>query len=89
MELYICTCVHNFIAGFVDLCQYTHHRKHYKEYLVCKVNEAGIDPCEFMDVNEISAALRRDEKQVPNKQPNEVDQAYLQRLREVMIMKPT
>ena len=73
----------------LNMCQYAHHRKHYKEYLVCMINEAGIDPGEFMDIGEIRAFLWRNEKQVPNKQPNEANQAYLQRLREVMIMKLT
>ena len=73
----------------LNMYQYTHHRRHYKEYLVCMINKAGIDPGEFMDLDEISAILRRHDKQVPNKQPNEANQAYLQRLREVMIMKLT
>ena len=71
------------------LCQCTHHRKHYKEYLVIKINEAGIDPGEFMNQGEIEAVLRRNEKQVPIKRPYEGYQAYLRRLREVMITKLT
>ena len=75
------------ILDYVSECQYTHHRKHYKEYLVCKINEAGIDPGEFMTVEEIRPVLMREDKEVPNKQPNETDQAYLQRLKEVRVMK--
>ena len=61
----------------LNMCQYAHHRRHCKEYLVSMINKAGIDPGEFMDLNEISALLRRDEKQVPNKQSNEANQAYI------------
>ena len=42
-----------------------------------------------MDHGEIKAVLMRNDEQTPNKQPNETDQAYLQRLREVRAMKLT
>ena len=56
---------------------------------MCKVNEAGIDPGEFMVVDEIRPVLMREDKEIPNKQPNETDQAYLQRLKEVRVIAST
>jgi hypothetical protein len=75
-------------VGHAGLCL-----KHYKEYLVCKINEEEIDPAEFMDVGEISATLMREDKQVPVKNAGEQDGPYLQRLlehlkKEIELKKP-
>jgi hypothetical protein len=71
-------CGDHCTEGHAGLCE-----KHYKEYLVCRINEEGIDPAEFMDVGEIGAVLMREDKQAPAKNAGEQDEPYLQRLLEV------
>ena len=59
-------------------------RIHYIEYLVCKLNEASVDPADFMDLDEIKLVLGREEKELPPKDdPNKGDDDYLKRMREV------
>ena len=59
------------------------YRKHYKEYLICKLNEASVDPADFMDLDELRAVLGREEKELPPKNnPNEGDDDYLKRMKE-------
>ena len=63
------------------------YRKHYKEYLICKLNEASVDPADFMDLDELRAVLGREEKELPPKNnPNEGDDDYLKRMREVSFL---
>ena len=56
-------------------------RKHYKEYLIFKVNEALVDPADDMNVAELGAVLMREEKEVPK--GDEKDPQYKERLKEV------
>ena len=56
-------------------------RKHYKEYLIFKLNEALIDPADEMDVGELKAVIMREEKPVPEGDEN--DAQYKERLKEV------
>ena len=56
-------------------------RKHYKEYLIFKFNEALVDPADDMDVAELGAVLMREEKEVPK--GDEKDPQYKERLKEV------
>ena len=56
-------------------------RKHYKEYLIFKVNEAQLDPGDDMEVDELRAVIMREEKAIP--EGDEKDAQYKERLKEV------
>lgn len=56
-------------------------RKHYKEYLIFKVNEALIDPADDMDVGELRAVIMREEKAIPEGDEN--DAQHKERLKKV------
>ena len=56
-------------------------RKHYKEYLIFKVNEAKLDPADNMEVDELRAVIMREEKAIP--EGDEKDAQYKERLKEV------
>ena len=56
-------------------------RKHYKEYLVFKINEASIDPADEMDVDELKAVILREGKPVPARRGMAVP--HKERLKEV------
>jgi hypothetical protein len=59
--------------GHAGLCE-----KHYKEYLVDRINNAKLDPLPMYD--NIELLLTREEKQVPEKEVDESDEDYRQRL---------
>ena len=56
-------------------------RKHYKEYLVDRINKAKLDPLPMYD--KIELLLTREEKAVPEKEVDESDEDYRERLIEV------
>ena len=56
-------------------------RKHYKEYLIFKFNEALIDPADDMDVGELRAVIMREEKAIP--EGDEKNAQYKETLKEV------
>ena len=59
-------------------------RKHYKEYLVGKMNQANLDPLPLYEQEEsIPRILRREEKPVPEREEGESDYHYKQRLIQV------
>ena len=58
-------------------------RKHYKEYLVDKINKAKLDPISLYE--NIGVILIREEKPVPEKEEDEEDDHYTQRLIEVLV----
>ena len=62
-------------------CFHKLFRKHYKEYLIFKINEALIDPADDMDVGELRAAILREEKPIP--EGDEKNAQYKERLKEV------
>ena len=59
-------------------------RKHYKEYLVDKINKPGLDPLPLYEKEgNIESVLRREEKPIPEREEEETDEHYSQRLIEV------
>ena len=58
-------------------------RKHYKEYLVFKVNQNHIDPLPLSNTGQLQAILGRDEVKVPDRQQGEGEEQYAERLRQV------
>ena len=59
-------------------------RKHYKEYLVYKINQNQIDPLPLCrESGPLRAMLQRDEKKVPDQKAGETDEQYCEQLREV------
>ena len=58
-------------------------RKHYKEYLVYKVNQNHIDPIPLYGTGRLGAILVRDEVKVPDQQPGEGEEQYAEKLRQV------
>ena len=62
-------------------------RKHYKEYLVYKINQNHIDPLPLChEPGPLRAMLLRDEKKVPDQQAGETEEQYCERLREVILL---
>ena len=53
-------------------------RKHYKEYLVDRINKAKLDPLPMYE--DITIILKREEKPVPEKEDKETDEHYRERL---------
>ena len=53
-------------------------RKHYKEYLVDRINKAKLDPLPLYE--DIAIILKREEKPVPEKEEDETDEHYRERL---------
>ena len=60
-------------------------RKHYKEYLVYKVNQNHIDPIPLYGTGRLGAILMRDEVKVPDQQRGEGEEQYAERLRQVFV----
>ena len=60
-----------------------HYRKHYKEYLVYKINQNHIDPLPLYDTGPLRAILGRDEVKVPDQYYGEGEEDYAERLRQV------
>ena len=58
-------------------------RKHYKEYLVYKINQNNIDPVPLCDIGPLRAILMRDEVKVPDQQKGEGEEQFAERLRQV------
>ena len=58
-------------------------RKHYKEYLVDKINQHNIDPIPLYGTSQLGAILMRDEVKVPDQQPGEGEELYAEKLRQV------
>ena len=58
-------------------------RKHYKEYLVFKINQNHIDPLPLYDTGPLRAILMRDEVKIPDQLNGEGEPEYAKRLREV------
>jgi hypothetical protein len=62
--------------GHAGLCE-----KHYKEYLVDRINKAQLDPLPLYEKDgNIEIILKREEKPVPEKEEDETDDHYKQRL---------
>ncbi|XP_065915171.1 E3 ubiquitin-protein ligase RNF31-like [Dysidea avara] len=67
-------------SGHAGLCE-----KHYKEYLVYKINQNHIDPLPlWREPGLLQRLLRRDEKRVPDQQAGETEEQYCERLRQVI-----
>ena len=60
-------------------------RKHYKEYLVYKINQNHIDPLPLYGTGQLRAMLMIDEVKVPDQYDREGEEDYAERLREVAI----
>lgn len=61
-------------------------RKHYKEYLVDRINKSKLDPLPLYERGEnIKIILMREEKAVPEKEEDETDDQYRERLIEVCL----
>ena len=58
-------------------------RRHYKEYLVLKINQNHIDPLPLYDIKPLQAILMRDEFKIPDQQLGEEEEQYAERLRQV------
>ena len=59
-------------------------RKHYKEYLVYKINQSHLDPLPLChELGPLRAMLIRDEIKVPDQQAGETEEQYCERLRQV------
>ena len=59
-------------------------RKHYKEYLVDRMNMAALDPLPMYTTAQIALILTREEKEVPDKEDDD-DEAYREKLIEVWL----
>ena len=88
--LLMCSCLFVIEGGLFFITQLSEctlyifllcFRKHYKEYLVDRINNAKLDPLPMYD--KIELLLTREEKQVPEKEVDESDEDYRQRLIEV------
>lgn len=61
-------------------------RKHYKEYLVDRINKSKLDPLPLYERDgNIEIILKREEKAVPEKEEDETDDQYKERLIEVCL----
>ena len=60
-----------------------YYRKHYKEYLVYKINQNHIDPLPVYDTGPLRAIFMRGEVKVPDQQRGEGEEQYAERLRQV------
>lgn len=58
-------------------------RVHYKEYLVSLINKNTIDPITIMTGNDLVQVLKRVDIPVPEKESDETDQHYIDRLVQV------
>ena len=58
-------------------------RVHYKEYLVDKINKNKLDPVTIYETAQIQRMLERNELPVPEKEDDDTDDQYRQRLIEV------
>ena len=58
-------------------------RRHYKEYLVYKINQNHVDPLPMYGTGPLRAFLMRDEVKVPDQQKGEGEEQYAERLRQV------
>ena len=58
-------------------------RKHYKEYLVYKINQNHIDPLPLYDTGPLRGILMRNEMKLPDQQAGEREEQYAERLRQV------
>ena len=68
----------------MEVLLHVYCRKHYKEYLVFKINQKGIDPLPIIkEIGPLRAILGRDEVKVPDQQAGEGEEQYAERLREV------
>ena len=63
----------------------TFHRTHYKEYLVDKINSNKLDPLVLYDDDQIKRILEREEKAIPQKEEEDNDEQYRQKLIEVLL----
>ena len=66
-----------------QLCCTLLHRTHYKEYLVNKINSNKLDPLVLYEDNQIERILDREEKPIPQKEEDDTDEQYRQKLIEV------
>ena len=57
------------------------YREHYKEYLVDRINKAKLDPLPLYD--NIGVILTREEMKVPEREGEETDEDYRERLIQV------
>ena len=61
-------------------------RKHYKEYLVFKINQSHIDPLPLYNkAGQLIAILRREELNIPYQSFGEGHDQYAERLRQVWL----
>ena len=68
----------------IEVLLHVYCRRHYKEYLVFKINQNHIDPLPLVnEIGPLQAILRRDEVNVPDQQPGEGKEQYAERLKEV------
>ena len=61
------------------------YRKHYKEYLVLRINQSSIDPLPLFETGPLRGILMRDEVKVPDQLLGEAEAGYAERLRQVII----
>ena len=59
------------------------HRTHYKEYLVSLINKNKVDPIELYNENKIKRILEREEMEVPQRNDDEEEEEYTERLIQV------
>ena len=68
----------------MEVLLHVYCRKHYKEYLVFKINQYHIDPLPLVnEIGPLQAILGRDEVKVPDQQYGEGEAQYAERLRVV------
>lgn len=66
--------------GYAGLCEL-----HYKEYLVSLINRNGIDPIPIMETNNLIHLLDRTDRQAPERQREEKEDAYRLRVIELIL----
>lgn len=73
-----------FVAYVVHVSSPTHfflcHRRHYKEYLVGKINQRNLDPVTLYETEQVKAIMRREELAIPEKEAEETEEQYRERL---------
>ena len=68
----------------MEVLLHVYCRKHYKEYLVFKINQNHIDPLPIIhEIGPLRMILGRDDVKVPDQQPGEGEEQYAERLRVV------
>ena len=68
------------VISLAFLTHFLCHRKHYKEYLVGKINQGHLDPVTMHETEKVKVILLREELAVPEREGEEEEEDYRERL---------